>query len=151
MTGSRRIISHETFPELHWTRDPHSPTTFTLPPGFQPYAHLLDDGFIEVLKDVSALQCIRDSTFFVTEDVIDMARIDNQQASIQSRLVSLPIREGFAECCHTAAYLCSAMLRCKLWRGSTIPVSYLILYLASFLEEVVTDVSIVTPLIPAPD
>lgn len=123
MTGSSRVVDHTTFSELQWRRDPFSPNFFILPPGFQAQSHLLGEEFVEVLKDVYALQCIRDSDLLGKEDVIAIAHIDNHQASIQSRLVSLPNRSSISECCHLAAYLCSAMLRCKLWRCSTIPVS----------------------------
>lgn len=123
MTGSSRIVDHTTFSELRWRRDPFSPDFFFLPPGFQAYSRLLGDDFVEVLKDIYALQCIRASALFGKEDAIFMAHIDNHQASIQSRLVSLPNRCLISQCCHLAAYLCSAMLRCKLWRSSTIPVS----------------------------
>jgi hypothetical protein len=127
MTGSSRVIDHTTFSELQWKRDPFSSSFFILPPGFHPQSHLLGEDFIEVLKDVFALQCIRDSAFFGEEDVIAMARIDNHQASIQSRLVSLPASSNIPDCCHLAAYLCSTMLRCKKWRSSTIPVSKLVI------------------------
>lgn len=123
MTGSSRVVDHTTFSELQWRRDLLSPNFFILPPGFQAQSHLLGEEFVEVLKDVYALQCIRDSALFGIEDVISMAYIDNHQASIQSRLVSLPNRSSISQCCHLAAYLCSAMLRCKIWRASTIPVS----------------------------
>jgi hypothetical protein len=123
MTGASRVVDHTTFTELQWKRDPFSPSFFTLPRGFQTQSHLLSEEFVEVLKDVFALQCIRDSAFFGKEDVISMAHIDNHQASIQSRLVSLPTCSVVSECCHLAAYLCSTMLRCKIWRSSTIPVS----------------------------
>ena len=123
MTGSTRVVDHTTFSELQWRRDPFSPEYFILPPGFQAQFHLLGEEFVEVLKDVFALQCIRDSTLFGREDVVSMAHIDNHEASIQSRLVSLPNHSSISECCHLAAYLCSTMLRCKIWRASTIPVS----------------------------
>jgi hypothetical protein len=123
MTGSSRVVDHTTFSELQWRRDPFSPNFFILPPGFQALSHLLGEEFVEVLKDVYALQCIRESALLGREDVISIAHIDNHQASIQSRLVSLPNGSSISECCHLAAYLCSAMLRCKLWRASTIPVS----------------------------
>jgi hypothetical protein len=123
MTGSSRVVDHTTFSELQWRRDPFSPNFFILPPGFQAQSHLLGEEFVEVLKDVYALQCIRDSNLFGKDDVIAMVRIDNHQASIQSRLVSLPNRSSISECCHLAAYLCSVMLRCKVWPASTIPVS----------------------------
>lgn len=123
MTGSSRIVDHTTFSELQWRRDPFSPNFFILPPGFHPVSHLLGYEFVEVLKDVYALQRIRDSAMFGTEDAISMAHIDNHQASIQSRLVSLPSRSSISQCCHLAAYLSSSMLRCQMWRCSTIPVS----------------------------
>ncbi len=123
MAGSSRVVDHTTFSELQWRRDPFSPKYFTLPPGFKAVSHLLGEEFVEVLKDVHALQCIRDFATFGSDDVISMVHIDNQQASIQSRLVSLPNISSISECCHLAAYLCSGFLRCKIWRASTIPVS----------------------------
>ncbi|PMD45856.1 putative N-ethylmaleimide reductase [Hyaloscypha variabilis F] len=139
MTGSSRVVSHTTFSELKWRRDTLSPNFFILPPGFQAQAHLLGEEFVDVLKDVYALQCIRDhSPYFGPQDVISMARIDNHQASIQSRLVSLQKRSAISECCHLAAYLCSAMLRCKLWRESTIP-SHLSLQLLNKLQQANND------------
>jgi hypothetical protein len=125
MTGSSRVVNHTTFSELQWRRDSLSPNLFVLPPGFQAQSHLLGEEFIEVLRDVYALQCIRDSALFSSEEEMSMAHIDNHQASIQSRLVGLPNYSCISECCHLAAYLCSAMLRCKIWRASTIPVSKL--------------------------
>lgn len=122
IAGSTRVVDHTTFSELHWKRDPFSPDFFTLPPGFQAQSHLLGESFVEILKDIYALQCIRDSALFGKEDVISMAHIDNHQASIQSRLVDLPDCSPISDCCHIAAYLCSTMLRCKIWRTSTIPV-----------------------------
>ncbi|CAI7634804.1 unnamed protein product [Penicillium pancosmium] len=86
MTGSRRIVDHTTFAELEWKRDPFAPNFFILPPGFQQHAALLGESFLDILRDIFALQCIRDSALFGQEDVISMAHIDNHQASIQSRL-----------------------------------------------------------------
>ncbi|KAJ4249276.1 hypothetical protein NW757_007853 [Fusarium falciforme] len=62
MTGSKRVVDHTTFSELHWARDPFSPNFFILPPGFQSLSHVFDEEFIEVLKDVHALKCIRDNS-----------------------------------------------------------------------------------------
>lgn len=121
MTGSRRVVDHTTFSELQWRRDPFCPN-FILPPGFQAQTNLLGEEFVEVLKDVYALRCIRDYSLFSSEDIIAMAHVDNHQASIQSRLVSLPYHSSLSECCQLAAYLCSTMLRCRVWLGSTIPV-----------------------------
>jgi hypothetical protein len=125
MTGSSRIVDHTTFSELQWRRDPFSPDNFILQPGFQALSHLLEEEFVEVLKDIHALQYIRDSGVYGDEEegVMTIAHIDNHQASIQSRLVNLSGDYIISECCHLAAYLCSTMLRCKLWRASTVPVS----------------------------
>jgi hypothetical protein len=123
MTGSSRVVDHTTFSELQWTRDSSHTDFFILPPGFKSHSYLLGHDFVEILKDVFALQCIRDSEILGIEDAMPMAQIDNQQASIQSRLASLPICSPILDCCHQAAYLCSTMLRCKIWRTSTIPVS----------------------------
>ncbi|KAJ5880751.1 N-ethylmaleimide reductase [Penicillium subrubescens] len=138
IAGSSRVFDHTTFSELQWRRDPLSPKFFTLPPGFQPLSHLLDESFSEILKDIHALQCIRDSALFGAVDVISMAHIDNHQASIQSRLIDLPDGSPISDCCHIAAYLCSTMLRCKVWRTSTIP-SHLSLQLLSKLQKAKED------------
>ena len=138
MTGSSRVVDHTTFSELQWKRDPSQSDFFILPPGFQRHSNELGYAFVEILKDIFALQCIRDSAILGEEDVISMAQIDNHQASIQSRLVSLPICSPISECCHEAAYLCSTMLRCKMWRTSTIPVSIPHwLHLSHFFHRVV--------------
>jgi hypothetical protein len=123
MTGSSRIVDHTTFSELQWRRDPFCPGYFILPPGFQPQSHLLGEDLVEVLKDVHAMQCIRDFSQISLDDVIAMAHIDNHQASIQSRLVGLPSHSSIEECCRLATYLCSTTLRCKVWFASTVPVS----------------------------
>lgn len=123
VTGSSRVVDHTTFSELQWKRDTSHPGFFILPPGFQSRSYLLGQDFVEILKDVFALQCIRDTKILNKEEAMPMAHIDNHQASIQSRLVSLPVYSPISECCHQAAYLCSTMLRCKIWRTSTIPVS----------------------------
>ena len=60
MTGSDRIIDHTTFDELQWRRDPFASAFFALAPGFQKHVHMFPEGFIEVLKDIHALQCIQD-------------------------------------------------------------------------------------------
>lgn len=50
----------------------------------------MGEEFVEILKDVYALQCIRDNLWRAEENVISMADIDNQQASIQARIANLP-------------------------------------------------------------
>ncbi|QGA21253.1 hypothetical protein EYB26_008963 [Talaromyces marneffei] len=111
MTGSTRIVDHTTFSELKWTRHPRFSDFFVLPPGFKSLSYSLGDEFIEILKDVYALQCIRDNLWGATEAAISMAYIDNHQANIQSRLI---------------------------WRTSVIP-SHLSLQLLYKLQEVNDD------------
>ncbi|KAH8645410.1 hypothetical protein BX600DRAFT_485035 [Xylariales sp. PMI_506] len=120
MTGSERVVDHTTFAELGWRRDPFTPLLFELPPGFQPMVPLFTDEFVEVVKDINALQCIRNSPSFV-DDTVAMVHIDNQQAWIESRLWALPRGSAFQECCNYAAYLAANLLCCKVWRTSAIP------------------------------
>ncbi|KAJ9494981.1 hypothetical protein H2202_009456 [Exophiala xenobiotica] len=87
MTGSDRIVDNTTFAELRWGRDPFSAEFFILAPGFQKRADLFPEDFIEVLKDIHALQCIQDLPSYTCQNPIEMCRIDNQQASIGSRLL----------------------------------------------------------------
>jgi hypothetical protein len=122
MTGSDRIMDHTTFCELHWKRDPFAPAFFVLPPGFQERAHLLPEDFVEVLKDIHALQCVQELPGYSCQNPIEMLRVDNHQASIGSRLVGLPKLSPIMEACHLAAYLSACMLCCKVWRHSAIPV-----------------------------
>ncbi|KXJ86275.1 hypothetical protein Micbo1qcDRAFT_153127 [Microdochium bolleyi] len=135
MTGSARIVDHDTFEELRWSRGATGfPSIFVLPEGFQEISHLLSDDLIEALKDIHAFQRIRDSDLFPTATVVSPMQIDNHQASIQSRLSGRPdhrTRESpLQECCRIAAYLCCAMLRCPMWRTSGAPA-----YLASQLLQ----------------
>lgn len=122
LTESDRTVGHKTFPEMQWQRDLFSPELFVLPPAFARRTHLLDKDFIEVLKDVHALTCIRDSPVFMHEDTISMMHVDNHEAWIQSRLSEMTNLSYLQECCRLAAYLCASMLCCKVWRMSVIPV-----------------------------
>ncbi|KAH9904174.1 hypothetical protein F4778DRAFT_734284 [Xylariomycetidae sp. FL2044] len=138
-TGSRRIVDHQTFSELRWWRDPFTPSAFVLPAGFRRARtpdDLLTADFVELLEDVHALQCVREGGRFPAEEfALSMARLDNQQASIQSRLASLPGgRSAFLECCRLGTYLCSALLRCRIWRTSVVP-SHLSLRLLQALQQ----------------
>ncbi|KAI5461940.1 hypothetical protein BGZ63DRAFT_413433 [Mariannaea sp. PMI_226] len=121
ITGSRRVVSHTTFSELQWQRDPFPDKFFRLPPGFQVRSYLFTNEFINVLEDVYALQCIRERAGFSGGDVLSMAYINNHQASIQSRLVGLGDVSLVMECCYLAAYLCSSMLCCTVWCALVIP------------------------------
>jgi hypothetical protein len=123
MTGSERIVDHMTFAELQWSRDPFASSFFTLTPGFQRMAGEFQDDFVEVLKDIHALQCVQDLPGYNCQNAIEMLRVDNQQASIGSRLVGLPKLSPPVEACYLAAYLSACMLCSKVWRHSVMPVS----------------------------
>jgi hypothetical protein len=122
MTGSKRIVDHTTFAELHWKRDDFSPN-FILAQGFQKIYGLLNKDIIEILQDIHALQCKRDFPDFTCLDSIALLHVDNHQASVQSRLVDLPRSSAFLNCIYTAAYLSACALCNKVWRSSIIPVS----------------------------
>jgi hypothetical protein len=102
-----------------------SPYSSLLQPGFQPLSQFLSEEFIGILEDIHAFQCVRDFSPVGVDDTISMTRIDNHQASIQSRLIALPSTSSILICCQCAAYLCSVMLRCKIRFASPIPVSAL--------------------------
>ncbi|KAL6898345.1 hypothetical protein GGI43DRAFT_423809 [Trichoderma evansii] len=123
MTGSNRIVDHTTFAELQWKRDPFASTYFVLAPGFQRKSHLFDETFLEVVKDIHALQCVQDLPRYSCQNPVEMLRVDNQQASIGSRLVDLPKLSNTMEACYLAAYLSACMLCCKVWRHSVMPES----------------------------
>jgi hypothetical protein len=122
-TASDRIVDHTTFSEIQWRRDVFSPHSFVVPHGFQSSAYLFSDEFLEVLKDVHALKCMRDSPIFKYDDTASMVQMDNHQGWIQSRLCELPEQQFIQECCRLAAYLCASTLCCKIWRTSVMPVS----------------------------
>lgn len=82
---------------------------------------MLTEEFVEVLRDINALQCIRDIPGS-TRDVMLMTRVNNHTASIQSRLVNLPKFSPLLRCCHLAAYVCSLRLCCTIWCPLVIPV-----------------------------
>ncbi|KIW18512.1 hypothetical protein PV08_02800 [Exophiala spinifera] len=117
LTASERIVTHE----LRWERDIFPSDIFVLSPGFQRKAHLFPEEFLEVLVDIHAMQSCRDSSFFAYEDTVSMMRVDNQQASVQSKLANLPNMPYVVECSRWAAYLAASMLCCKVWRLSVMP------------------------------
>ncbi|KAL7917136.1 hypothetical protein ACQKWADRAFT_307473 [Trichoderma austrokoningii] len=124
LTGSDRIVDHTTFSELLWQRDSFTPSFYQLPQGFKKISQLLSDGFIQVLEDLHALQCIRNCSIYKKGDPFIMAYINNHTASIQSRLANLVTSSPMLRCCYTAAYICSVMLCCHVWCTLAIP-SYL--------------------------
>ncbi|KAH7303282.1 hypothetical protein B0I35DRAFT_446895 [Stachybotrys elegans] len=125
LTGSTRLFSHTTMMEMRWARDLASyPDWFPLPSGFRQVSHLFSEEFTEIIKDVYALQHIRDSPPFTCEDTIAMLHVDNHQAWVMSRLQPLIFHEpawAVTKSFHLAVYLACAVLCCKVWRKSPIP------------------------------
>jgi hypothetical protein len=121
LVGSKRIVDHTTFAELAWRRDSVDPNSLQLPPGFQKLSHVFNHGFIEALKDIQALQHIRD-VYQSSRRQVSMVRINSHTASIQSRLAALPATTSVMKSCYLAAYICSVMLCCTVWCGLVIPV-----------------------------
>jgi hypothetical protein len=122
MVGSKRIVDHTTFAELEWQRDSIAPDFFELPPGFETRSHLFSQEFLDVVRDIHALQCIR-NIYQRTGRVFSSVNINCHTASIQSRLQALPNTCPISKACHLAAYMCSVMLCCKVWCALVIPVS----------------------------
>ncbi|KIW91977.1 uncharacterized protein Z519_06959 [Cladophialophora bantiana CBS 173.52] len=79
LTASERIVTHNTFNELRWERDIFPSDIFVLSPGFQKKAQLFPEGFLEVPRDIHAMQCCRESSFFAPEDTISMMHVDNSR------------------------------------------------------------------------
>ncbi|KAF5964682.1 nucleoside diphosphate sugar epimerase [Fusarium coicis] len=118
MVGSKRIVDHTTFTELHWQRDTIAPDFFELPSGFQVRSHLFSQEFLDIVRDIHALQCIR-NTYQRTGRPVSSVNINSHTASIQSRLQALPNTCPISKACHLAAYMCSVMLCCKVCTGTT--------------------------------
>ncbi|KAM5526269.1 hypothetical protein FOXYSP1_02313, partial [Fusarium oxysporum f. sp. phaseoli] len=120
MVGSKRIVDHTTFTELQWQRDLIAPDFFELPPGFQVRSHLFSQEFLDIVRDIHALQCIR-NIYQRTGRPVSTVNINSHTASIQSRLQALPNTCPISKACHLAAYMCSVMLCCKVWCALVIP------------------------------
>ncbi|KAL6792083.1 hypothetical protein J3E68DRAFT_61904 [Trichoderma sp. SZMC 28012] len=138
LSGSDRIVDHDTFSELRWQRDSFTPSFYQLPSGFEVILQLLNEDFVEILEDIHALQCIRNYSTCEKGDPFVMAYINNYTASIQSRLANLTTISPILKCCSTAAYICSIMLCCHPWCASVIP-SYLSSQLLGQLQKVEKD------------
>ncbi|KAI0522091.1 hypothetical protein F5B22DRAFT_458317 [Xylaria bambusicola] len=121
LAGSRRIVDHATFSELRWTRNSCPPSFFRLPPGFQMHPDLFTKDFIEVLEDLHALQCLRNTISPLKSQVSKMEYINNHTAYIQSRIMNLPKPHPAVFCCYLAACLCSVMMCCRVWCAPVIP------------------------------
>ncbi|KAF5577109.1 nucleoside diphosphate sugar epimerase [Fusarium pseudoanthophilum] len=118
MVGSKRIVDHTTFTELQWQRDSIAPDFFELPPGFKVRSHLFSQEFLDIVRDIHALQSIR-NIYQRTGRPVSTVNINSHTASIQSRLQALPNTCPISKACHLAAYMCSVMLCCKVCTGTT--------------------------------
>ncbi|KAK6383433.1 hypothetical protein LTS17_002725 [Exophiala oligosperma] len=121
VTSTTRAVNHHTFHEMHWHRDALAPEIFVLPSGFQSRVDVLGEELTRVFEDIHALKMIRDSAVYDPEDTASMVDMDNQQASVQSRLCGLPGLSPLAELCRLAGYLTASLLCCKIWRLSLVP------------------------------
>lgn len=146
MVGSKRIVDHTTFTELQWQRDLIAPDFFELPPGFKVRSHLFSQEFLDIVRDIHALQCIR-NIYQRTGRPVSTVNINSHTASIQSRLQALPNTCPISKACHLAAYMCSVMLCCKVWCALVIPVSppcslwkYLLTYKSNITAQLLREV-----------
>lgn len=123
MTGTSRIVDHNTFVEMRWARHPSFEDQYRLARGLEPLHDMLGPDFVAVLEDIHALQAFRDqwepSSY---PQPCELVLLNNEQASIQSRLVALTGLRPMLECIRLAAYLCTTMLCCRVWCGPIIPV-----------------------------
>ncbi|KAK8041109.1 hypothetical protein PG994_014116 [Apiospora phragmitis] len=103
------------------TREALPADFFDIPTGFQLRSHLFNNEFLEVFKDVRALQWIRDHPIYSRNNPADMALINDQTASIQSRLAGLRHLQPTMGCFRLAAYICSVMLCCSVWCAAVFP------------------------------
>ena len=138
LTGSGRVLSHDTFSELHWKRDPFRPSIFRVPTGFEAYADVLGNEFLAISEDIHALRALVDTMDVDQRDAISIMHLDNHQASIESRLYNLgrdPLRHERPAlyCCICAGYLCTYMLFNDVWSSSLLP-SYLTAWLLENLH-----------------
>ncbi len=124
MSGCPRIFDHTTFPEVHWSRSEAQQQEFILPPGFESVRALFSKGIIEVLEDLNAFRCLRESEHLDTLDPKRLVYIDNAQAWNESRLLQLQASADnyhpVVNCCLTAAYVCSYALFSEIWSGTFI-------------------------------
>ena len=117
-----------------WTRNSLPASYFQLPSGFRKHSPLLTSEMAEILEDIQALHCVREAPQYAKGCLELMASINNQTASIQSRLMDLPCLSPVMRCCRLAAYICSVMLCCTVWCTLVIPVSEPLTLNPPFLE-----------------
>lgn len=125
ITGTERVLSHETFPEMHWHRDPFQPSLYFVPPGFAERADVLGSEFLDIVADICSLQAMRECDSNYPYDSLEVEKVDNQQAWIESRLQQLgeQTRDPLLSCAIPAAYLCGYSFFAEVWSASVIPSS----------------------------
>lgn len=128
MIGTRRYFSHEDFPELSANRDPFRAKFYSVPSGFNCLRETLPVELLTVLEDIHALCILRDAQCMDGTLPISELRIDNCQASIESRLTNLRNRfctsghtSPLLECCIYAAYVSTYSLYTKIWESTLVP------------------------------
>ena len=123
IAGTDRVFSHDMFPEIHWHRDPFQASLYSVPDGFQERRHILGEEFTDIIADIRALQHLRENGASYPLDSLDVEKIDNQQAWIESRLEQLRhiAAEPLLKCCIPAAYLCAYGCFTEIWSGHMIP------------------------------
>jgi hypothetical protein len=140
-----RVFSHETFAgtrtselgwkgqcadhtskpssELHWHREPHSSHLYDMPQGFHKYRLAFNATLLQICGDVCALQRQRDRHEESAINSVAIMHLDNQQASIESRIqlyletTSCPLKRSIA----LALYICAYILFADIWTNSLIP------------------------------
>ena len=123
IAGTDRVLSHETFPEMHWHRDPYQGNLYAIPSGFATVADVLGQDFLEIIGDICALQRLRESGTNYPIDSLEVEKVDNQQAWIESRLEQLrrTALHPLLLCCIPAAYLCGYGFFAEVWSATLIP------------------------------
>ena len=80
---------------------------------------------IEVIEDLHALQNFIENSHIDCLDPMSVIRLDNQQASIESRLYwaahTMDPKSGVGESCVLVLYICAYMLFTGVWASSFIP------------------------------
>jgi hypothetical protein len=123
ISGTQRVLSHETFPEMHWHRDPFQPSLYSVPSGFAERAEILGPEFLDIIADTCCLQAMRECDTNYPYNALEVEKVDNQQAWIESRLqqLSRTTSEPVLSCCIPATYLCAYSFFAEIWGASLIP------------------------------
>ena len=96
---------------------------YLIPPGFAERADVLGPEFLDIIADICGLQAMRECDSNYPYNSLDVEKVDNQQAWIESRLQQLSVRtcEPGLSCAIPAAYLCAYSFFAEVWSASLIP------------------------------